>query len=136
MRRADLGDLPHIMSKLKWMLEVNPHGQMKYADVDIAEHYVRTSIETGFCYYVAGYFIMVDVGSDWYTSQKYLIEQLILKIHPTTEPVSVAIRALDTIKVEKGCVAIAAGDTQVGYMTPHYIAAGYTTLGTQLFKGD
>jgi hypothetical protein len=109
---------------------------MKYANIDIAIRNVRFAMAEQRAYYVDGYFIMVDEGSDWYTDKKYLIEQIILKIHPTHAPVSVAIAALDRIREEHGCVAIAAGDTQVGYMTPHYHAAGYTTLGTQLFKGE
>ena len=136
MRLADESDCPAIERKLLWMLKANPEHQMQYADTEVAFAYVRQAMREGRAYYLDGYFIMVDVGSDWYTSRKYLIEQIILKIHPTTSPVSVAIAALDRIREIHGCVAIAAGDTQVGYMTPHYHAAGYITLGTQLFKGE
>jgi hypothetical protein len=136
MRKATNQDVPAIMAALLAMLpKANGRGQMAYAEPMEAELSVRHAIFQERAVIVDGYFIMFDVGSPWYTTKRYLIEDIILKIEKTDAPVDTAIQALDVLARKYGCDAIAVGDTQIGYMTPKYINHGYATLGTQLFKG-
>lgn len=136
MRRATQHDVPAIMEALIAMKEKSPAPQMQKITPIGAELGLRHLIHEGQAAIVDGYLILFDVGGDWYClpEQRYLIELLILKVYPTTAPVSVAIKALDKLAAMFGCCAIAAGDTQIGYMTPKYLAEGYTVLGTQLLK--
>lgn len=134
MRHAERFDIEPVMGKLLDMLKYSPAPQMQYADVGAAMVSLVNAIETGRAYIAHGYFIMVDVGCDWYSDKPYLIEQIIIKVYDTHLPVKLAIDALDVIAREHRCHAIAVGDTQVGYMTPLYQAAGFNTIGTQLIK--
>lgn len=135
MREATNQDVPIIMAALlRLQAKANGRGQMAFADPMEAELSIRYAIHDGRTRIVDGYFIMFDIGKPWYSTQVMLIEDIILKIEETEAPVDVAIQALDIIARELGCKAIAVGDTQIGLMVPKYQAAGYTVLGTQLFK--
>lgn len=134
MRPADELDVFAIMRALLAMLPKSPAPQMKYANPDAAERSVRRAIAEGRAFIAFGFFIMVDVGSDWYTDETYLIEQIILRVYDTADKVGAAVSCLDLIAAKFGCVLTVVGDTQVGYMTPHYTRAGYSPLGTQLVK--
>lgn len=134
MRAALSTDVNLIMGKLIKMLTYSPAPQMKFANKDAARANVVKAIQEARAYICNGYFIMVDVGSDWYSYDRYLIEQIILKIDDRAGGVEIAIKALDELMVKFDCAACAVGDTQVGFMTPYYQAAGYVTLGTQLIK--
>ena len=134
MRIATLGDYPLIEAALFKLLDKSPALQMKYVHPPTALANVKKAIEQGRCYIEQGYFLMYDIGPPWYMAQECLIEELILKIEPTDAPVRVAIRAMVELARTLGCEVMVAGDTQVGYMTPHYIAEGFNTLGTQLMK--
>jgi hypothetical protein len=130
----ETADLEPVMAALIAMLKKSPAPQMKYAEIGVARRSVKLAMRSGRAFICNGFFIMVDVGSDWYTSKCYLIEQIIVRVYPSEHKVATAIAALDEIARRFGADAIAVGDTQIGYMTPLYHAAGYTTLGTQLFK--
>ena len=132
--KATQEDVPRIMWALLCLLNKSPAPQMKYADYDVAEASIRRAVDEGRAWLIHGYFIMVDVGSDWYTAGKYLIEQIILRVDREPHPVNVAVHALDYLKAHFDCVAIVVGDTQIGHMTPIYEAEGYKFLGTQLIK--
>lgn len=137
MRRAELADLPAIRAGLAALLEKSPARQMKFASLDKAMASITTALAESRAWIMGGYFILVDVGSDWYTSAEFLIEQLILKIDPSDKSCTVqyvATEGLSAIAAHFGVQAIIVGDTQIGYMTPIYHAAGFTTLGTQLMK--
>lgn len=136
MRIANLGDIGAIMSRLISMLETSPAPQMKYADPAIAECYVRQAIHEQRVWFKGGYMVMVDVGSDWYSNEEYLIEQIILKVYPDDKTATVhdAVAILDVLRKKFKCVMTIAGDTQIGYMVPVYEAAGYTYAGAQLVK--
>lgn len=136
MRLATWDDERAVMGALLAMLDKSPAPQMRLADPTSARCGVRSAIHEGRAYIVGDFFIMVDQGSPWYTSKPVLIEEIILRIsreHDTT--VEQAIAALDDIAASRGCVAIAAGDTQIGYMRPKYEARGYVPMGYQLLKG-
>jgi len=125
------------MGALVRMLSYSPAPHMRFAEEAAAEANVRERILTGVgVRFVGGYAILYDVGSPWYSSRRYLIEDMILKVYPDdrTARVADAIAALETLRVEHGCDAIAAGDTQVGKMAPLYHDAGFQTIGVQLFK--
>lgn len=135
IRPATFHDLPHIMSALIKMLSYSQAPQMKFADPHAAERSVLIAINEGRAFFTGAYFIMVDVGSDWYSDKKYLIEQLILRVYPPDGTmVYEAVDVLAELTERFSCVAVAAGDTQMGMMTPLYEARGYRRLGTQLFK--
>jgi len=133
-RLAQVGDIEVIMRALFQMLEYSPAPQMKYAEPIEAELSIRHAIHEERAWMHAGYFIMCDFGREWYSSKTFLIEQIILKVESTEVPVDKAIAYLDTIARQRGCVLVAVGDTQVGYMAPKYQAQGYTLLGTQFIK--
>jgi hypothetical protein len=117
------------------MLDKSPAPQMRYASLSKAMQYILgQATYEGRAWIADGYLVLYDIGSDWYTDKVYLIEQLILKVYKTDEPVTTAIAFLEQRARLHGCVMVAAGDTQVGYMTPKYQAAGYSVLGTQLYK--
>lgn len=118
------------MSALIEMKEISPAAFMKYTDVTTAYNYMQSARAR----VVDGYFILYDIGSPWYSQEKFLIEDLIIRIYPTTKRVEVAIDALSRIAEHHGLKAVIAGDTQIGYMAPKYLAKGFVTLGTQLMK--
>lgn len=124
------------MAALIKMREHSPAQQMRGITDIGAEMGLRHLIHTGQAVIEDGYLILYDVGGDWYClpEQRYLIEILILKVYPTTQPVEVAIKALEELARQHGCWRISVGDTQVGYMARKYQAEGYTVLGTQLMK--
>jgi hypothetical protein len=122
---------------------------MKYADPMTAELSVHHAIHEGRAYFVGAYFIMVDVGSDWYSPHTYLIEQIILwvpgidnevrwpdlpEIAPRKATLNDAIASLDGLAAKYKASAIAVGDTQHGMMLPSYQDHGYRVMGHQLFK--
>ncbi len=134
IREANDDDFQVIKQSLTHWRDKSPALHVKLCSIGVALGNVLRAIDEGRAWMADGYFILVDVGSPWFSSQRMLIEEIIIRVRPTTLPVSYAIDALDLIAEKLGCTAIAAGDTQIGYMTPHYHAAGYTTLGTQLMK--
>ena len=131
-RQADQDDFLAALDALVKMKTKSPAPQMKYTNPKVAfRHMMRSDTKARV---VAGYFIMYDVGSPWYSEDRFLMEDLIIRIYPTASTVEVAIDALSEIARELGCKAVIAGDTQVGYMAPKYLAKGFVTLGTQLMK--
>lgn len=126
--------MPLIKVALLNMLAKSTAPQMKHADINTALFYIRLASSTQKAWLVDGYLVLYDVGSDWYSDKTYLIEQLILRVYKTEAPVEVAINFLAERAKFHGCVMVAAGDTQCGIMTPKYQAAGYSVLGTQLYK--
>lgn len=135
IRQAVIGDGADIMRALHETWRKNPNNQMKFVDVQKAQDKVADAIESGRLVIVDEEFaIMYDVGSPWYSSAKFLIEDMVLRIRPGSTPVRVAIQALDVLSESFGCVLTAVGDTQVGYMTQRYLDEGYKILGTQLIK--
>lgn len=134
MRPAASLDVFPVMYALDAFLAKSPAPQMKYANRAVAERSVRRAIKQGRAFISNGFFLMVDVGSDWYSDQRYLIEQIILRVYDTPHKVASVIPDLDKLAEQFDCVLTVVGDTQIGYMTPHYTRAGYSTLGTQLVK--
>lgn len=137
MRAATQGDVGSIMTALLVMLAKSPAPQMRYAEPTVAKLSVRRAISEGRGFFFGGYFVMVDVGSDWYTLYTYMIEQIILKVYPGDKSRSlqyVINEGLPKLAEHFNAHATVVGDTQIGYMTPLYHAAGYKTLGTQLMK--
>jgi hypothetical protein len=133
MRLTAGSDLEFVRSALARLQAKSPAAQMKYTDLDTA----MLHIEGNYLHrsrVVGGYFILFDIGSPWYSKERFLIEDIILRIYPTEFPVTVAIDALSTLATMNNCTAVMAGDTQIGHMVPLYQAAGFVTLGTQLIK--
>lgn len=134
MRRATPADVSQAMVELLQMRSKNPGKQMQYTDEDTARCYLYEQMKRGLAVVEQGYFILYDVGRPWYSKENFLLEELVIRIERTGAPPSVAIAALDSLKEKHGCIAVIAGDTQIGAMVPHYLAAGFTVLGTQLMK--
>lgn len=134
MRALLPGDLAAVETALYRMMVKNPNRQMRFANLPTAMEYVCQAALENRVVVVDGYFIMFSVGPAWFTKAHFLVEDIILRIHPTTQPVEVAIAALDTLRVQHECAAVVVGDTQIGVMEPKYLAAGFTRLGTQLIK--
>lgn len=135
MRKADLFDLPQIKAAMQNMLDKSPAPQMKYADIDVAlSHLIYNAIPDGHAWIADGYLILVSVGRPWYSGEEFLIEDLILKIGDSEGGVASAIAGLESLAQRFGVPLLAVGDTQIGYMAPKYEAAGFTILGTQLYK--
>lgn len=129
-------DVPQIMAALIALKAKSPAGQMPLTDPMEAECSIRYAIHQGRCYRLGGYFVMYDVGNPWYTREKFLIEDIIIKVWPDDKSVKVeqVIESLSDLARALGCVAVAAGDTQIGFMLPKYVDQGFVVLGTQLFK--
>jgi hypothetical protein len=136
LRIANLGDMDHIMSCLVALLSKSPAPQMKYADTAVARQYIKRAVYEQRVWFVGGYMLMVDVGSDWYSAEPYLIEQIILKVYPEDKTATVhdAVASLDVLRKKFNCVMTVVGDTQIGYMVDIYKAAGYKHAGVQLVK--
>jgi hypothetical protein len=134
IRLANELDVPVILAALKAFKERSMSLHAKYADVAVAERNLYVAMSEHCIWMADGYCIWVSVGGTWFSDRKFLIEETILRVKPCTEHVSYAVGALDIIAKNFGCVAIVAGDTQIGHMTPHYHNAGFVTLGTQLMK--
>jgi hypothetical protein len=117
------------------MMQYSPAPQMKLVEPAVAHERLMKAREDGRLYVLGDFGIFVDVGSPWYTSKQVLIEEIIVRFRRHFDNVvDTAIEALTRIAKLHGCVAVAAGDTQVGYMAPRYLAAGFSTLGTQFYK--
>lgn len=134
LTQADRFDLDFIMQHLLALREYSPAAQMKYTDPEYARTNLDQMLRAGSGWWCGNYFILVSVGGPWHSPTKFLIEEIILKCGPGPTKVTDAIASLDELATMHGCEATIVGDTQIGYMTPLYHAAGYTTLGTQLMK--
>lgn len=118
------------------MLAKSPSGQMKYATPIAAELGVRDFIHRESAVVWKDYFIMFDEFVPWFSDKKFLAEVIILRIsRDKGGTVNEAVGVLDRIAIERGCEAGVGGDTQIGYMTPHYRRNGWEVLGTQFIKG-
>lgn len=135
MKLATPGDVPIIMSALQKLLAKSPSEQMRYAELIEAELGVRDAIHNNRAIFVGDYFIMFDVGKVWYSSKKFLIEELVVRVSTDNNTqVSEAVAALTALATRFRCAAVVAGDTQIGVMTNHYIRDGFVMLGSQLIK--
>lgn len=139
MHHAFPGDVPAILTALRELLAKSSAAHMGMVDEMEAELSVRHACHEGRLWLCGPYAIMVEHGQDWYSSKKFLIEQIIVRYRPKVEgDVSLddVIRVgLPFLQSHYGCSAIVVGDSQVGYMVPHYEAAGYRRVGVQLMKG-
>ena len=134
-RFATAADEDLVIAAMYRMWSLNPSNQMVYTDETKALDYIRAACSGGRVMIVDETFaVMFDVGCMWYSSTPFLIEECLLRIKRNALPVEAAIVALDWLKDYYNCAMIVVGDTQLGVMTPHYIAAGYRHLGTQLIK--
>ena len=134
MRRATAEDIEVAVRVLTALKEKRPTKQMKWADPAAVFEYMTYAATQGCVVVVDGYLIMYSTGPTWFSRAEFLIEEVIVKIAPSEVTVERAIEALEELRVLHGCVATIAGDTQIGYMAPKYMAAGYEPLGLQLIK--
>ncbi len=125
----------HALTALMARMRKSLNPQFQLSSVEVASAYIRKAMTENRAFIHHGYLILVDVATPWHSRESVLIEELILKVYDQPEwKVEEAIACLDGIALAKGVRFIVAGDTQVGYMVPKYHAAGFVTLGTQLFK--
>jgi hypothetical protein len=117
------------------LLAMSPAPQMRLCEPDVARQNLSRASDERRLFVYGDFGILVDVGSPWHTSKRVLIEEIIVRFRRDYgNKVEGAIAQLDIIAKAFGCVAVAAGDTQIGLMSPRYLAAGFTTLGTQFYK--
>jgi hypothetical protein len=135
LRRATEYDTTLVMTALLKMLDKSPAPQMKLAVPEVAYRALKNAAADGWLYVYGDFAILVDVGRPWHSDKRVLIEEIIVRFrrahHNTVES---AVAQLEILARQFGCVAVAAGDTQIGYMAPRYTAAGFITLGTQFYK--
>jgi len=135
MRPAWLGMIDVYFDALLWVKAHSPSEKMALADPPTAYQGLRNFIIDGTAVEVGDYLLLYSVGPTWYSPYNHLIEELTIRFKRTEgNPPEDVIDALDVIAAQLGCRGIAVGDTQIGLMTPKYLAAGYTPIGTQLFK--
>lgn len=134
LRKAHHLDKWEILKSMRKWYAKSPAPQMKDVNWVEVELHVSHRIHTGHGYFSHGYFIMVDVGKPWWAAEKFLIEEIIIQVYDTYEPVRLAVADLDSIAKEHGCRRIATGDTQVGLMDRWYREAGFVLLGKQFYK--
>jgi hypothetical protein len=117
------------------MLDKSPAPQMRLVENHTAWLHLCEAKSASLLYVYGDFGILVDVGSPWYTSKRVLIEEIIVRFRKDYgNTVESAIAQLDVIARIHGCVAVAAGDTQIGLMSDRYLAAGFQALGTQFYK--
>jgi hypothetical protein len=134
MRPATDDDLSSGLCALLDMREKNPDKQMQWADPMTAAKYMTTAADEGRAVVVDGFLILFTASPLWFTKARFLIEELVIRLPGTSGPVESVTTALESLRNRHACVAIVTGDTQVGRMTPHYLAAGYKVLGQQFIK--
>ena len=135
LEHAGLIHTAQIFAAMVRMLERSPAQQMKLCEPSVAFDNLKLGRQEGRLYVYGDFGIFVDVGSPWHTSKRVLIEEIVIRFRRVYEnSVDSAIAQLADIARQHGCVAVAAGDTQIGLMAPRYIAAGFQPLGTQFYK--
>lgn len=135
LREADTFHAALIYATLERLLVVSPAPQMKLAEPAVAYAALYQAMRETRLYVYGDFGILVDVGSPWHTSKRVLIEEIIVRFRKDFDnSAESAVAQLAVIAKRHGCVAIAAGDTQIGLMTPRYLAAGFQALGTQFYK--
>jgi hypothetical protein len=138
MRKATADEVDSvIMPALLALKASGKAAKMKYTDPVVARGHLLYAVRHELLWIMGGYMVLVDYGRDWYGPHNFLFEQMILKVYPEDRRFSVddvIAVALPTLRDYFSCVAIIAGDTQVGYMIPKYEAQGYVRLGVQLIK--
>lgn len=108
---------------------------MKLAEPRVANNYLIYAAATGKLWVYGDFALLVDAAAPWYSTASVLIEDIIVRYRREYgNTVDSAIAQLEVLARRLGCVAVAAGDTQIGLMAPRYLAAGFTTLGTQFYK--
>lgn len=136
LRKAHDGlDVLEIFQALLRLLAKSKAPQMRLVDEATAYRSLTAAAAEGRLYVHGDFAILVDVGSPWHSDKRVLIEEIIVRWRKAFgNTVESAVAQLDVIAAEHGCVAVAAGDTQIGLMSPRYLAAGFKPLGTQFFK--
>lgn len=132
---ASLGKRQIYFDELLKLRAKSPSAKM--AMVEPAKAFIGLTefLEQGRAVEVGDYLILYDYGPTWYSSKLHFIEELTIRFQRVhRNPVEDAVAAIEVLARNIGARAIAVGDTQVGLMTPYYLAAGYSMLGTQLFK--
>ena len=135
LRCASHYDLELIFEALLRLHDKSPAKQMKLCEPEVAYRNLVQARSEGRLYVYGDYGIFIDVGSPWHTSKRVLIEEIVIRFRKAySNDVDSAIQQLTVIGRSHGCVAVAAGDTQIGLMAPRYLAAGFEALGTQFYK--
>ena len=133
MSIATREDIPGILEALTDLWKRSPAQKMKYIDPKKSTSYVIEAITEGRVRILHGCIVMYDTGSDWCSSQVVLFEQLVLAYEEGYDASKVP-EALLGIAKEQGCSAVLSGDTQIGAMSKHYLAAGFSSIGQQFYR--
>ena len=133
MRHLEANDFAAVAVALLALEAKSVAAHMKFSDFTVAMESVRRAANDGLALIFGGYFVLLDKGPTWYSKREFLIEQIVLKVHPNVHTWSLqdVIKFLPKIATWHGCCAVVTGDTQVGYMAQQYATAGYHCLGNQ-----
>lgn len=125
-----------LWQKLLNLLSLSKAAHMKHVNIHAAEANLRHYIDQGLVWRFGAYIVIIEVGSEWFTDEPFLIEKLVIKTedNPEWSLNEVLTTGLEGLKNYYSCAAIVAGDTQTGYMNPHYTRAGFHTLGSQFYR--
>ena len=135
IKPASLGLYNVYLDALLKLKAKSPSAKMAAVEVDEASRNLRKFLEEGRAVEVGDYLILYDLGSPWYTTKLHFIEELTIRFQRVyNNPVTDAVQAMEKLARMNCAQFIAVGDTQIGLMTPYYLEAGYTPLGSQLFK--
>lgn len=137
MRKATPEELSVIWESMLHLKKVSPAPWMTITHEPTAYAYIEQAIDDGRVWFFGAYMVMVDVGCPWFTNKRCLLEEIVLKVHrddKTFNIQTVISAGLDQLASHYGCEATVVGDTQIGMLTPLYERAGFTTIGTQLYK--
>lgn len=135
LQPASMEDVHSIFEALLKMRKYSSAPQMRLTEPRHAVAHLQMAAAKQHLWVFGDFAILIDVGSPWYSAELVLIEEIIVRFrkeHGNT--VDSAVAQLDVLALRFGCAAIAAGDTQIGLMSPRYLAAGFKTLGTQFYK--
>lgn len=133
MRYPTPGDFALIRKRLQWVQESGDSPYLSDADLDYAMGNISDACAHQRAIIHNGFFIMFDVGSDWFSPKLRLYEKLVLKLDLSAKARNVP-AYLEVLAELLGCEAVVAGDALAGKMTPFYERAGWEHLGTTLTK--
>jgi hypothetical protein len=135
IRTATLANYDKYIAALLLLKDKSKNPKMVAVSERAARIHVRQAIREGCAFEVGDYFVLADVAIPWYSDEEHLVEDLTIRFRTEyNNPVSGVAEFLINLARSRGCKYAVVGDTQRGLMVPVYEAAGFTPIGTQLFK--
>lgn len=132
MRLAQREDLPALEAALRKLVDKSPALHMQFADWHVGWTYVQMQVNAGNVLIVGDFAVFVSITPLWFTSKRFVIEDLVLRISRESGTALDEIpAALKLLAKFENCVGVVSGDTQVGRMDQVYNDASFSLLGRQ-----